>query len=689
MPMSWGYRPELDGLRALAVITIVFFHAGVAGWANSFVALDLFFVLSGFLVSNVVLAEIDASGRFRLGRFYARRVRRLLPAAVVAIIATSVMAVLVVSEPERIAFVRQAQAALLYVANWEFIAEQGDYFAGAMRESPFMHYWSLSIEEQFYILFPLLVLGIHRLFPGRLRALLIAFSAIAALSVVSQLYWGQVDPGRAYYATDARAFELMAGAIAAVALRQVAARRAAARQADEIDAPTSTRLGGLSLAAVATLGCYVVLGTSAFSMTASHRNLVAAVIGTALVLLVYLAQGSLVSRALSVRPMVYLGKISYGTYLWHWPVIFALQHVLTARPLVIAVLAGTLATAMASLSYELLETPIRRNKLLDGFEWRAVGAGVSVSALVAVFAIAPVLTSPRTPVVAAAGQVDIGAPTEVTEELDRPVPDIDFEAVSKDRGAAGGRCTPEDLESCRRVEGSGPHVVLVGDSQARAMVPAFTKLAEERDWTLSTSVVMACPWQQGLYSTEPGENVCRDARKDFYDKTLPAMEPDVVVFVNLARSAEAWEGVLVDERGRSKNRHKLQLDATKRTVDLVEKAGARSLIVHSMLGTNGWDRDGWDPLDCLARAKTQRDCVVNPPLDRPEVDGYYDTLETERDSVATVDVNPAICPDAPYCRPILRDAVVWRDGNHVTPTVVKRVRKQIGGLIDETGVLRK
>ncbi len=165
------------------------------------------------------------------------------------------------------------------------------------------------------------------------------------------------------------------------------------------------------------------------------------------------------------------------------------------------------------------------------------------------------------------------------------------------------------------------------------------------------------------------------------------MEPDLVVFVNLARSAEAWEGVLVDDRGRTKNRHRLQLEATQRTVETVEKAGARSLIVHSVLGTNGWDRDGWDPLDCLARASSQRDCVVNPPLDHPEVDGYYDTLETERESVATIDVNPVICPDAPYCRPILRGSVVWRDGNHVTPGVLKKVRNEIGELIDRTEVL--
>ncbi|WP_181407470.1 acyltransferase family protein [Nocardioides sambongensis] len=491
--MAWRYRPELDGLRALAVISLILFHADVAGWANTYIGVDLFFVLSGFLVTNVVLTEFDENGRFRLGRFYARRVRRLLPAAVVAILATSVVWVLFFSEPERMGLARHAQAALLYVANWQFIAEQGDYFAGAMRDSPFMHYWSLSIEEQFYILFPLLILAVFRFFPRNRRALLLTFVALAALSVWSQLYWGQADPGRAYYATDARAFQLLAGAIAALVLR---GRTRTGRRVLPRPEPRS-----LTWLAAAVLAAYLILGSELLTMTTSHRNLAATVVSTALVVVVYLADGSPVGRLLAVPGVVYLGKISYGTYLWHWPTILVLQEILDVRPLVIAVLAGALATGVAALSYELLETPIRRNPRLDGFAWRAVGAGLSVSVLAAAFLVSPVLNSSRTPAVTSAGTGDAGVSAEVAEALDQPVPDIDFDAVAKDRGTAGGTCTPDDLESCRRVEGSGPHVVLVGDSQARAMVPAFTRLAEERDWTLSTSVVMACPWQQG--STAP------------------------------------------------------------------------------------------------------------------------------------------------------------------------------------------
>src|SRR5690606_15185441 len=134
-------------LRTLAVVIIIFFHAGVSGWGNSFIALDLFFVLSGFLVTNVVLTEVDSTGTLRLGRYYARRVRRLLPAAVVAIVVTCGVFLLVAGPTERLERVRHSQAALVYLANWQFIAEAGDYFAGDMLSSPFMHYWSLSIEE--------------------------------------------------------------------------------------------------------------------------------------------------------------------------------------------------------------------------------------------------------------------------------------------------------------------------------------------------------------------------------------------------------------------------------------------------------------------------------------------------------------------------------------------------------------
>lgn len=685
---TWRYRPELDGLRSFAVVVIVFFHARVTGAASSFIVLDLFFVLSGFLVTNVVLSEVDATGTLRLGRYYARRVRRLLPAAVVTIVVTSVVFVMIASQPERLALVRQAQAALVYLANWQFIADGADYFAGDIRDSPFMHFWSLSIEEQYYIVFPLLILAWWKLAPGRARVLLGALVAIAGLSIASQLYWAQVDPTRAYFATDARLFQLMAGAALAVAVREFATAHP--------DGGVVWPRAGAVLAAAGLLG-YVVFGTELVEMTVSHRNLLATVLAGALVLGTYTAPRSWVARAFALPWMVYLGGISYGIYLWHYPVLLVLDRVFTARPLVIAVMGLALAVALASMSHQLVESPIRTGRLLNPFSWPTVAAGVAVSVLAAAFVVPPILQSPRPPsVVQASDTTAVDAAeaaadgSRVQRRLAGRVPDdLDFRAVAADRGPDDTWCRPSAPEDCLVVDGDGPHVVLVGDSHARMLADAFVALAEDKGFKLSMSIVAACPWGDGLLNTQASAEVadrCRDARSGFYDRALPRMDADVVVLANLARTdPDLWDGSIErHDGGPAAPLHEMQRDAVARTVDKITDAGARAVIVKSILGTGGWD-DGPDPLDCLARAERLRECVVTPPIDRPVADSMYEVAAIGDPDVATVDLNPVFCPDAPACAPVLDGVVVWRDPRHVSGEVAVEHRQEIWAAVRRTG----
>ena len=194
---AWTYRPELDGLRSVAVYLVVLFHCGVGPFDGGFIGVDLFFVLSGFLVSHVIWAEVDRNGSFRLGWFYARRVRRLLPAAVLVIVVTAAVQLLVASAPQRSGMVRDAQSALVYLSNWHFIADSRDYFAGdAVGASPFLHFWSLSIEEQFYVVLPLALLLLLRLRRHTLVVLLV-LSGVVAGSVVLQVWYAGSDPSYA------------------------------------------------------------------------------------------------------------------------------------------------------------------------------------------------------------------------------------------------------------------------------------------------------------------------------------------------------------------------------------------------------------------------------------------------------------------------------------------------------------
>jgi peptidoglycan/LPS O-acetylase OafA/YrhL len=677
---SWGYRPALDGVRCVAVVVTIFFHAGVTRAAGGFIGLDLFFVLSGFLVSNVLLSELDERGEVRFGRFFARRVRRLLPAAVVTVLVTSVAFVLVASEPERLEMIRQARAALLYVANWQFIADGSDYFATDLEKSPFMHFWSLSVEEQFYVFLPVVLLLWLRFTARRGRVLLGWLLALTALSVVSQLVWAEVDPTRAYYATDARLFQLLTGVVLAVGLRELGRSRP--------DLGSHWPRVGSALAVAGLVGV-VLLTTTAPGMAASHRNLLATLAAGALVLGVFTAPGALVSRGLSVPSVVYIGKVSYGTYLWHWPLLLVLGRVLDERPFVVAMIALGLSVSIAAASYQLLETPIRRTPRLDPFPWPVVAGGLVVSLVSAVAVVGPILTIERRPTLvapAASGPLPQGGAW-----AERPVPaGLDFDALNKDRGPDDTYCRPSSPQDCLAVDGDGPHVVLVGDSQARMLTEAFEQLARDEGFKLSLSVATGCPWQDGLRNvrlSQESQDACTAARSDFYDQTLPQLDADLVVLVSLARSNDDWEGDVVSSSGSQQPLNELQRDAVDRTLQRIEAAGARAVMVKSILGTDGWDDDGFDPLDCLARAERQGECAVSPPLERPVADALYEAAAVGTESAATVDLNDIFCSDASICRPIVDGIVVWRDPRHVTSQVAVHFRREIWAEVRATGML--
>ena len=349
---------------------------------------------------------------------------------------------------------------------------------------------------------------------------------------------------------------------------------------------------------------------------------------------------------------------------------------------------------MASMSYELLETPVRRAPRLDRFAWPVVGAGLTASLLVAATVVGPILTSSRTPV---AGRAEAGAAglvvTDPARSRDEKVPGgLDFQRLAKDRGPVDRWCTPSEPGRCTLVEGDGPHVLLVGDSHARMLAAGLREVAEAEGLRLSLSVVASCPWQDGLVNgaTAPEmQERCVDARRDFYDRTLPRLDPDVVVLSQLARSdEEVWQGDIVDYDGRRvRDLNRAQLEATTRTVDKIRATGAGTIVVKSIMGTEGWELEGFDPLDCLARAARQSECLVAPPLDRPVADGMYEAATISRDGAASVDLNPVFCPDAPTCRPVLDGVVVWRDEAHLSGSITRHLRDRLWNALTRTGLV--
>ena len=310
-PIELRYRPYLDGLRCIAVYLVVAFHAGLARFSGGFIGVDVFFVLSGFLVTRILLGDLVGAGRVDFRRFYSRRFRRILPAAAVMLLVTAVAYVIVASPLQAFIAVSDLRAAFLYFANWHFIHLATDYFATNVNSSPVLHFWSLAVEEQFYLTWPLLLSAVFLVsrFAGRRRwtvVRLVVFAAIV-VSATQALRIGHHQLNRAYYGTDTRAYQLLAGALLALT-------------------PQLFELGSrmVELARVAApiaLAGIVVLGTSILDMSAITRGV--AVVAVTLVLIAALegAQTGIVGRALSVSPITYLGRISYATYLWHWPIV--------------------------------------------------------------------------------------------------------------------------------------------------------------------------------------------------------------------------------------------------------------------------------------------------------------------------------------------------------------------------------
>ncbi len=372
----------LDGLRGLAVLGVLLFHGGVSWAAGGFLGVDTFFVLSGFLIATLVLLELERTGTLGLKSFWCRRARRLLPALLVLLVGVAAYAAYA-APADTIRSIRgDAFATLSYVANWRFLFAGHGYFAQGSTPSPLLHTWSLAIEEQFYLVFPLIVFLIVRRSKRPALALGLGAATLAAASAI-EMDWLSGNVDRVYYGTDTRAQSLLVGvALAAVFVSTRNDARHARRH----------RGAGLASKLVAPLALVVAFAFAArltgSSPTLYHFGLLAFSVAVGLVVLdVARHPQSLVGRALAWRPLAAIGVISYGLYVYHWPLFLYLDHDrtgLTGGALLAVRFAATFAVAV--VSYQLLERPMRQGAL----RVRRLPVVVPVSAIAAVAALVAV-----------------------------------------------------------------------------------------------------------------------------------------------------------------------------------------------------------------------------------------------------------------------------------------------------------
>jgi len=343
----------IDGLRAIAVAAVFVYHANASWLPGGFLGVDVFFVISGLLITSLLLAEYADTGRIALGGFWLRRGRRLLP-AVFALLGVCLLVAATVAR-HRLDVRGDAVAAMFYVSNWKFVFEQQNYFDQFGSPPVLQHLWSLAVEEQFYLLWPILLLVGLRFVPRRLP-LLVGSAVLASTALMWALY-ERSDPSRAYYGTDTRMAPLLVGALLAFFWKPGAlpsVRRPRGRVA----------LDALSVAALSAVALSFFLVDSG-QAALYHGAFLALAACTALLLACVVHPASSAGRVLEQPTLRWLGERSYAIYLWHWPVIVLTLSNLTddihAGVLLAVQLAATLA--LADLSYRLVERPIRRGAL--------------------------------------------------------------------------------------------------------------------------------------------------------------------------------------------------------------------------------------------------------------------------------------------------------------------------------------
>jgi peptidoglycan/LPS O-acetylase OafA/YrhL len=648
-PGGLTYRPHIDGLRAVSVYLVVAFHSGLGLFDSGYLGVDVFFVLSGFLVTSILLRDLAGGGRVRWRHFYSRRVRRILPAALATLLITAIAYVLVASPSQALDALGGFRAACFYVANWYFIRQGSDYFAANVNTNPVLHFWSLAVEEQFYFVWPLLlgVLYAVSALAGRWRwwALRAVVAALALASAVAALHISGSDLSRAYYGTDTRAYELLAGALLALS-------------------PSLLRLGARGWkipqwSATALLAGLIVLATSALGFSAITKGILATLVVSALIVAFENVRGGRAKALLSSDSFVYLGRISYGTYLWHWPVIvlIAVNHRVSPLPLFVIVV--PVATLLSAASFRLLEMPIRRSAKLDRRRTAVIVIGFTSSILVGIF-VMPALLAPGS-----------RSSWEIARHDIPTIPD----------------CFQQPVDRCTLVHGKRPNMVLIGDSHAGMLIPAFEGVARRNGLTFSVLALPHCPWPLGvLGGADPASlRACQRHQRDWYRRALPALEPDIVFLVHEAYDDPSAPRPVVLGNGLNGFTHNARIERAflRRSRLRLQQLAARypKVVVIEPIPVALHQ-----PLDCLSAGKSSDQCsYVTSTAPTPEE--RSDRAQVEPGRIWSLNIDRLVCPRLPRCDAVVNGIIVKRELTHLTGSYSRYLAPALDALLHREGVL--
>ncbi len=657
------FRKDVEGLRAVAVTMVLLYHIGLPGASGGFAGVDVFFVISGFLITGQLAKEADARGAISLSKFYARRAKRIFPAAALVLLATMglTFAFLPVTRWREVGGDIFASAA--YFTNLRLASRSVDYLAEDSVSSPVQHFWSLAVEEQYYIVWPLLIVAGLYAFRRWLRPRTILWAILALIALPSfaySVYLTGADPGSAYFVTPTRMWELGIGA--AVAL--------GANHWLRISPRIAQILGWVGLAAI-------VVTTFAVSAQTPWPGLMASVptLGAAAIIVSGFSAGAVGPVwILGTRPFCWVGAISYSLYLWHWPLIEVATARFGALPLHYGAGLLVVSAGLAFATLKLVENPIRYSAAMSENPRYALSSGLNFSFVGAVAGLGLMLFASSGNTVSGAKSSAKGA--AVLRERPRndpagaPIDSVEWmtplpaQATQDLPEVYSDGCHVQFNETrdkpCFYGRKDAPFTVaLVGDSKVAQWLPALELLATKNDWRILVETKSSCGFNSATvhYKGKP-YTACATWNRAVLKTLLGPEKPDVVVTSQaLSRVKEGVTGVDPD-----------MVEALADAWGKLESAGVKVIAL----------ADNPDP------KKNVYECVAENPgkltkcaFPRTEGRGTPALREAAaRTKIPFIDLTDAICPTS-RCAPVIGNVLVYRQTSHLTKTYVETLAPRL------------
>ncbi|MDP9438393.1 MAG: acyltransferase [Actinomycetota bacterium] len=655
------FRPDVEGLRAVAVVAVLLYHAGLSFVPGGYVGVDVFFVISGFLITGLLLREIERTGTVSIMRFYSRRAKRLLPMTVV-VLATVVVLSWLLLDPVRMDEVSfDVIAAGLYVMNWLLAIQAADYFGAGLQASPVQHFWTLAVEEQFYLVWPTLLLAVAwwcRRTQRNLRSALgVVFAVVTISSLAYSVYSTGYEAGAAYFSTLTRGWELALGgalAIVPVSWLKLPKRLAAAL--------VSAGLAAIAYSAVRFNDDTLFPGYAALLPTLGTAAIIAAG---------FASTTAMPARLLTLAPVRHVGRISYSWYLWHWPpLVFgaALWGRLSALEGLVVLAASYIP---AVLTHRWVEKPFHHSETLTRYPRKGLALGGACSASAVGLGLLLFVLTPSVPkvqeseVAGAAAMLGGDRSLQKSALAVHPSP-REAEKQRSQMYADGCHLDRPDEESPECAYGnpsSETTVVLFGDSHAMQWFPALNELARERNWRLVGLTKSACPPAEvHRYSASLRREYseCDAWRERTFKRIVEEERPSMIVTSMLNPYRVMENGEPLDRKASEEALEEGYVSTIKR----LRSTGAEVVVINDI------PHPDKDIPKCVSQAPDRlQDCAIprSKACNYPSVNAH---AAKKAEGTHFIDPTPTLCLER-VCPAVIGDALVYRNGAHLTPTYVR------------------